>query len=58
MGWDKLTEDGCWGQYVEGSYSDDELREKGKLFWETFIARRAEGLKQILDEAWRRKIAR
>lgn len=57
MGWDKLTEDGCWGQFEEGSYSDDELSAKGKLFWETFITKRSEGIKQILDEAYRRKMA-
>ncbi|GIP33453.1 creatininase family protein [Paenibacillus sp. J2TS4] len=57
MGWDKLTEDGCWGKFEEGSYSDDELREKGKIFWETFINKRTEGLKQILEETYRRKMA-
>ncbi|GKU80484.1 hypothetical protein [Paenibacillus sp. L3-i20] len=56
MGWDKLTEDGCWGKFEEGSYSDHELSEKGKLFWETFISKRSEGLKQLLEEAYRRKM--
>jgi creatinine amidohydrolase len=57
MGWDKLTKDGCWGKFEKGSYTNDELREKGKMFWETFIKKRAEGLKEILDEAYRRKMA-
>ncbi|MBH5320468.1 creatininase family protein [Paenibacillus sp. GSMTC-2017] len=57
MGWDKLTEDGCWGNFEEGSYSEDQLREKGKLFWETFIAIRTEGLKQLVEDAYRRKMS-
>src|SRR5690554_5870218 len=56
MGWDKLTKDGCWGKFEEGSYTDEVLREKGQLFWETFIKYRTEGLKQILDEAYLRKM--
>lgn len=56
LGWDKLTQDGCWGKFEEGIYSQKELAEKGKLFWETFIAKRTEGLKQILDEGYRRKM--
>jgi creatinine amidohydrolase len=56
MGWDKLTQDGCWGKFEEGSYTDNELREKGKIFWETFINKRTEGLKQILEEAYTRKM--
>ncbi|WP_268964183.1 hypothetical protein [Paenibacillus sinensis] len=31
MEWDNLTEDGCWRKIEEGSYTDDELREKGKI---------------------------
>ncbi|MEK3672097.1 creatininase family protein [Paenibacillus sp. FSL R10-2771] len=58
MGWDKLTEDGCWGKFEEGSYTDQELSEKGRLFWETFIHKRSEGLLQILEEAYRRKMAK
>ncbi|WP_197479942.1 hypothetical protein [Paenibacillus swuensis] len=57
MGWDKLTEDGCWGEFKEGIYSDDELREKGKIFGETFIRKRSEGLMQLLKEAYCRKMA-
>jgi creatinine amidohydrolase len=55
LGWDKLTQDGCWGKFEEGSFSHEELAEKGKLFWNTFINKRAEGLKQILDEGYHRK---
>jgi creatinine amidohydrolase len=58
IGWDKLTEDGCWGKFEEGSYTEEQLRDKGKMFWETFIEKRTEGLKQILDEAYRRKMAK
>lgn len=58
MGWDKLTADGCWGKFEEGSYTDQELSEKGRLFWETFIHKRSEGLHQILEEAYRRKMAK
>jgi creatinine amidohydrolase len=55
LGWDKLTRDGCWGKFEEGSYSYEELAAKGKLFWNTFIQKRTEGLKQILEEGYRRK---
>lgn len=54
--WDKLTEDGCWGKFEEGSYTNEELAEKGKTFWTTFISKRCEGLKSILEEAYHRKI--
>jgi creatinine amidohydrolase len=55
LGWDKLTEDGCWGKFDEGVYSHEELAEKGKTFWNTFIEKRTEGLKQILEEGYRLK---
>ncbi|QKS46496.1 creatininase family protein [Paenibacillus cellulosilyticus] len=55
MGWDKLTEDGCWGRFEEGVYSPEELAEKGEIFWSVFIKKRTEGLKQILEEGYRRK---
>ncbi len=55
VGWDKLTQDGCWGKFEEGIYSHEELAEKGKLFWNTFIRKRIEGLKQILEEGYRIK---
>lgn len=55
LGWDKLTQDGCWGKFEEGIYSHEELAEKGKTFWNTFIQKRTEGLKQILEEGYRRK---
>ncbi|OBZ19024.1 creatininase [Bacillus sp. FJAT-27264] len=57
MGWDKLTEDGCWGKFEEGSYTDEELSQRGQTFWETFIQKRSEGLKQVLDEAYHRKMS-
>ncbi|MGM0883726.1 MAG: creatininase family protein [Bacillota bacterium] len=55
ISWDKLTEDGCWGKFEEGIYSNDELAEKGEKFWNTFINKRIEGLKQILEEGYKRK---
>lgn len=55
IGWDKLTQDGCWGKFEKGRYTDEELAEKGKLFWNTFINKRAEGLKQILEEGYHLK---
>ncbi|MDR6555094.1 creatininase family protein [Paenibacillus qinlingensis] len=55
LGWDKLTQDGCWGKFEEGSYSHEELSEKGRVFWQTFIQKRTKGLKQFLDEGYRRK---
>lgn len=57
MGWDKLTEDGCWGYYTPNELTKEELAAKGKIFWETFIARKCEGLKAVLEEAYKRKTA-
>ncbi|MHA0858485.1 creatininase family protein [Paenibacillus sp. CMAA1364] len=56
IGWDKLTSDGCWGQFNLGEFTSEELAEKGKVFWETFINNKCEGLKEILQEAYSRKI--
>jgi creatinine amidohydrolase len=56
IGWDKLTSDGCWGQFNLGEFTHEELAEKGKIFWETFINNKCEGLKEILQEAYSRKI--
>ncbi|KRE49276.1 creatininase family protein [Paenibacillus sp. Soil522] len=55
LGWDKLTKDGCWGKFDEGVYSQEDLAEKGKTFWNVFIQKRTEGLKQILEDGYRRK---
>ena len=55
MGWDKLTKDGNWGQFVPSNYSQDELAEMGRTLWMTFIRRNCDGLKEHLDEAYRRK---
>ncbi|MGZ9583079.1 creatininase family protein [Paenibacillus marinisediminis] len=55
LGWDKLTIDGCWGKFEEGVYSKEDLAEKGKTFWNAFIQKRTEGLKQILEDGYRRK---
>lgn len=56
VSWDKLTEDGCWGKFEEGSYTNEELAEKGKTFWTTFISKRCEGLRSILEEAYHKKM--
>jgi creatinine amidohydrolase len=58
MGWDKLTRDGNWGEFVPGTYSADELREKGRILWMTFIKKNCEGLKEYVEEAYRRKTQR
>lgn len=55
MGWDKLTEDGCWGKFTLDSYSIEELAEKGKVFWTTFIHNKCIGLKEVLEESYRLK---
>jgi creatinine amidohydrolase len=55
VGWDKLTEDGCWGKFDEGVYTPEVLAEKGEIFWSVFIKKRTEGLKEILEEGYRRK---
>ncbi|WP_265333454.1 hypothetical protein [Paenibacillus guangzhouensis] len=56
MGWDKLTTDGCWGIFHPELYTTDELAHKGKTFWDTFIKRKTEGLKELLEDAYNRKI--
>lgn len=56
MGWDLLTEDGCWGQFIAGTYTKEELAEKGKIFWTTYIAKKCEGLKEVLEKAYRKKM--
>ncbi|MET3942689.1 creatinine amidohydrolase [Paenibacillus sp. PvP094] len=56
MGWDKLTKDGCWGNYVPGELTKEEMAEKGRVFWETFISRKCEGLKEVLEEGYQRKM--
>ncbi|GER73808.1 hypothetical protein BpPP18_18750 [Weizmannia acidilactici] len=56
--WDKLTKDGCWGKLDENSFTPEELAEKGKKFWTTFISKKCEGLKSVLEEAYRKKTSR
>lgn len=55
VGWDKLTTDGCWGQFTHGEFADEELSQKGKVFWETFINEKCKGLREVLIEAYSRK---
>ena len=54
--WDKLTADGCWGRFDPEQYSKEELAEMGRRFWTTFIAKRGEGLKEIVDTAYKLKV--
>ncbi|MEB4861290.1 creatininase family protein [Priestia megaterium] len=54
--WDKLTEDGCWGSFDLGSHSPEQLRKKGETFWTTFISKRSQGLKEILETAYHKKL--
>jgi len=56
MGWDKLTLDGCWGSFQPDLYTTEELAHKGKTFWNTFMKRKTEGLKELLEDAYNRKI--
>jgi creatinine amidohydrolase len=58
IGWDKLTKDGNWGEFIDGVFTPDELAEKGKIFWTTFINKHCVGLKKHLDEAYQRKMGR
>ena len=56
MGWDKLTSDGNWGHFNPNEYSADQLADKGRILWTTFIQSQCEGLKEHLEEAYRRKM--
>jgi len=54
--WDKLTEDGCWGKFDKETYSPNQLAEIGEKFWTSFISKRGENLKDILEEAYLKKM--
>ncbi|MRN56997.1 creatininase family protein [Paenibacillus monticola] len=56
IGWDKLTKDGNWGHYTTGEYTREELAKKGETLWMTLINKQCEGLKEYLEEAYRRKV--
>jgi len=58
MGWEKLTTDGCWGLFNLDDFTSEELALKGKVFWETFIQHKCEGLKDLLGEAFLKKTNR
>ncbi|MFX4300929.1 creatininase family protein [Alicyclobacillus tolerans] len=58
VGWEKLTRDGNWGEFVTGTYTPEELAEKGRTLWMTFIKKNCEGLKAFVEEAYRRKTER
>lgn len=56
MGWERLTPDGSWGRFERGAtISKESLAERGKLFWETFIQRQSEVLKEHLAQAYHLK---
>ncbi|GMA48809.1 creatinine amidohydrolase [Alicyclobacillus contaminans] len=48
--WDRLTVDGCWGKFTPGKYTKEQLAEKGRIFWTTFIAKRGEGLMSVSEK--------
>lgn len=56
IGWDKLTKDGNWGHYTKGQYTPEELAKKGETLWMTLIHKQCEGLKEYLEEGYRRKV--
>ncbi|MDP5275487.1 creatininase family protein [Chengkuizengella axinellae] len=56
MGWDKLTKDGNWGEFDPKQFEKEELAEKGETLWMTFIQKNCEGLKEYLEEAYKKKI--
>ena len=56
IGWDKLTVDGNWGHYTKGDFTNEELANKGKTLWMTLINEQCDGLKEYLEEAYRRKM--
>lgn len=55
--WDKLTKDGCWGKFEDQKYSSAQLADMGEKFWEFYIAKRSENLKQTLEEAFAMKMS-
>lgn len=55
VGWDKLTRDGNWGEYIPDIYTPAELAEMGKMLWMTLINKNCEGLKEHVEEAYRLK---
>lgn len=55
--WDKLTKDGCWGKFEDSIYTPKQLAEMGEAFWTSFISKRSENLKLILEEAYLRKMS-
>ncbi len=53
--WNKLTKDGCWGEFKNDEYPIDQLASIGETFWTSFISKRGENLKETLEEAYRLK---
>lgn len=53
--WDKLTKDGCWGKFKNIVYTPNQLAEMGETFWTSFISKKSENLKSILEKAYRKK---
>jgi creatinine amidohydrolase len=56
MSWEHLTSDGSWGRFEQDSTTTkEELAERGRLFWETFVQKQSEVLKYHLAEAYHLK---
>ncbi|MES9698666.1 MULTISPECIES: creatininase family protein [Bacillus] len=56
--WDKLTKDGCWGEFENNVYTPNQLAEIGERFWTTFISKRAKNLQSTLQGAYHLKMDR
>lgn len=56
MGWERITPNGSWGRFVrDATMTREELAERGKLLWTTFVTRQGEALKKHFEEACRLK---
>ena len=56
MGWERITPDGSWGRFVrDAAMTQEELTERGRLLWTTFVAKQGETLKKHFEEACRLK---
>jgi creatinine amidohydrolase len=59
LGWDLLTEDGNYGEFRhDGTYTPEQLAQKGETLWMTLIRKHCEGLKEHVEEAYRRKMSK
>jgi creatinine amidohydrolase len=59
LGWDLLTEDGNYGEFRnDGTYTPEQLAQMGETLWMTLIRKHCEGLKEHVEEAYRRKMSK